>query len=140
VSATASLEPTAPWAAAPEGGAGAADPVLGRGHLRIDARVVQKLAARAANEVDGVTQASVAPIGRAIHHPVPASTPHDQLAIDLDLTVCVEYPRSLRTVVEELAAHVARRVEQLAGRPVGRVRVRVRRLGGDDGSSRPRVR
>jgi uncharacterized alkaline shock family protein YloU len=140
VSTSLSLAPTAPLAAAPEAVPGAGDPSAGGGHLRIDARVVQKLAARAANEVDGVSQAAVAPIGRAIHHPVPASTPPDQLAVDLDLSVCVDYPRSLRVVVEELAAHVSRRVEQLTGRPVGRVHVRVRGLGGDDGAGHPRVR
>jgi uncharacterized alkaline shock family protein YloU len=133
---------TAPWPEA--GGATVAETTDhrdGPGRLRIDPRVVQKLAAQAANEVHGVSQASAGPIGRAIHRPVPASTPADQLAIDLDLTVSIRYPMSLRVVGDQLAAHVARRVEQLTGRPVGRVRVTVQRLGGATaGDDRPRVR
>jgi uncharacterized alkaline shock family protein YloU len=80
-------------------------------------------------------------VGRALHRPVPASTPADQLAIDLDLTVGIRYPMSVRVVADQLAAHVARRVEQLTGRPTGRVRVTVQRLGGTTtGDHRPRVR
>ena len=141
MSISAQLAPTAEWpASAPVTGAPPGGPASGGpGHLRIDARVVQKLAAHAANEVDGVSGAAVAPIGRAVHHPVPASTPPDQVAVDLDLSVAVQYPRSLRVVVEELAAHVSRRVEELAGRPVGQVHVRVRNLG-HDAADRPRVR
>ena len=113
----------------------------GPGHLRIDPRVVQKLAARAANEVDGVSRASAAPIGRAIRHPVPAGTPVDQLAIDLHLAVTVQYPLSLRVVVERLASHVSRRVEQLTGRPVRHVSVKVQGLGGHPvGGEQARVR
>jgi len=112
----------------------------GPGRLRIDPRVVQKLAAQAANEVRGVSRASAAPVPRAIHRPVPASTPRDQLAVDLDLMVSVQYPMSVRAVVEHLAAHVSARVEQLTGRPVGRVRVEVQRLVGPDEGDRPRVR
>ena len=121
--------------------AGATDHRDGPGRLRIDPRVVQKLAAQAANEVQGVSEASAAPIGRAIHRPVPASTPVDQLSIDLDLTVSIRYPLSVRVAADQLAAHVARRVEQLTGRPAGRVRVTVQRLGGATaGGDRPRVR
>lgn len=143
MSTSVSLAPTAPWPSPDAGGPAGHDEARelgGPGHLRIDARVVQKLAARAADEVDGVTRASVAPLSRAVHHPVPASTPRDQVAIDLDVSVCVQYPRPVRTVVEDLAAHLSRRVEQLSGRPVGRVHVRVRGLGDDEGADRPRVR
>lgn len=113
----------------------------GPGHLRIDPRVVQKLAAQAANEVDGVSLASAGPVTRALHRPVPEGSPVDQLEIDLHLAVTIRYPLSLRVVVERLAAHVARRVEQLTGRPVGNVHVSVRSLGGSDvAASRPRVR
>jgi len=136
---------TAPLAPAPgpttEGLAVAAPDPDGPGHLRIDPRVIQKLAAQAANEVDGVSRASAAPLGRAIHRPVPASTPQDQLSIDLDLTVSIRYPLSLRVVVERLAAHVSRRVEQLTGRPVRHVRITVEHLGGAEArAGRPRVR
>jgi uncharacterized alkaline shock family protein YloU len=100
---------------------------------------VQKLAARAAEEVEGVSQASVAPVGRAVHRPLPAGTPEDQLSIDLDLAVDVRYPLSLRTTVERLAAHVSQRVVQLTGRPVGHLGVRVRGLVGPEGDQRQRV-
>ena len=121
--------------------AGAGSEHDGRGKLRIDPRVVQKLAARAANEVDGVSRASAGPVGRAIHHPVHPSTPQEQLAIDLALTVSIRYPLSLRAVVERLATHVSQRVEQLTGRPVRRVSVSVQELGGPPaGPERPRVR
>ncbi len=136
--------PLSPVATSPSEGPAAAeapDEGDGPGRLRIDPRVVQKLAAQAANEVDGVSGGWAAPIGRAIHRPVPASTPHDQLAINLDLTVSVRYPLSLPEVVERLAAHVSRRVEQLTGRPVGHVRVRIQHLGPSDaGGQHPRVR
>ena len=112
----------------------------GPGRLRIDPRVVQKLAARAANEVDGVSGASAGGVGRAILRPVPPSTPLDQLSIDLDLTVSVRYPLSLRVVVEKLASHVSSRVEQLTGRPVRHVNVTVQRLGeAADGADRARA-
>ena len=112
----------------------------GPGRLRIDPRVVQKLAARAANEVDGVSGASAGAAGRAILRPVPPSTPLDQLSIDLDLNVSVRYPLSLRVVVEKLASHVSARMEQLTGRPVRHVHVTVQRLGeAAAGADRPRV-
>lgn len=100
----------------------------GPGHLRIDARVIPKLAAQAASEVEGVSQASAAPIARAIHHPVPVGTPPDQLVLDLDLTISITYPRPIRATAEDLASHVARRVEELAGRPVRDLRVHVEHL------------
>ncbi len=111
----------------------------GPGSLRVDPRVVRKLAAQAAREVDGVSSASIGPIGRAIHHPVPANTPPGQLAIDLDATVTIDYPRSLPVVVERLAAHIARRVEELAGRPVRRLDVHVEHLARTDRPEGPRV-
>ena len=111
----------------------------GPGHLRVDPRVVRKLAEQAANEVDGVSQASVGPIGRAIHHPVPASTPIDQLGVDVDLAVSIDYPLAVRVVAERLAAHVTRRVEELAGRPVRRLNVHVENLGASQPSARPKV-
>ena len=115
------------------------DPRDGPGTLRVDPRVVRKLAGQAAREVDGITDASVGPISRAIHHPVPASTPPDQLAIDLELTVSVDYPSVLPAVAERLAAHVSRRVEELTGRPVRRVGVHVGRLGISPRPERQRV-
>lgn len=123
--------------------AASAEPVAayrdGPGVLRIDPRVIRKLAAKAADEVDGVSGTSVGPIGRAIHHPTPPNTPIEQVAIDLELTVSVAYPRSLRLAVERLAAHVSRRVESLAGRPVRSVSVHVQRLGSSEAPQRPRV-
>jgi len=114
---TAPVVATGPAAAAapPDGSPTFRD---GPGDLRIDPRVVRKLVARAAQEVDGVTRASVGPIARAIHHPAPPSAPAEQLAIDVALSVTVEYPRPLRAVAEALAAHVAERVEDLLGRQV----------------------
>lgn len=100
----------------------------GPGHLRIDARVIPKLAAKAAGEVENVSQASAAPIARAIHHPVPVGTPPDQLALDLELTISITYPRPIRATAEHLASHVARRVEELVGRPVRDLRVHVEHL------------
>jgi len=131
VTATAPTAPLAPWVDAaqpapiPEGPPSYRD---GPGHLRIDPRVIPKLAAKAANEVDGVTEASVAPVARAVHHPVPASTPPDQLTLDLDLTVTIAYPRPVRATAERLAVHVAGRVAELAGRRVRDVRVHVEHL------------
>lgn len=112
----------------------------GPGRLRIDARVVQKLAAQAANEVEGVSRASAGPVARAISRPIPASTPIEQVSVDLDLAVSVRYPLSLPTVVERLAVHVGRRIEELTGRPVGHLSVTVRHLGGIEPDPRPRVR
>lgn len=136
-----SLEPAV--AASPPSAQPAASYRDGPGVLRVDPRVIRKLAAAAADEVDGVSQASVGPIGRSIHHPIPPSTPTEQVSIDLDLTVSVEYPRSLRAAVERLAAHVSKRVEELAGRPVRSVSVHVQWLGTSDAPEtpqRPRVR
>jgi uncharacterized alkaline shock family protein YloU len=137
---TAAAPPAAEVATAPLGVEQPPAHRDGPGRLRIDTRVVQKLAAEAANEVDGVSRASAAPIARAIHHPVPPSAPPDQLEVDLHLTVSIRYPLSVREVVERMAAHVSRRVEQLTGRPVGKVRVDVRHLGDPEQTARPRVR
>ncbi len=129
MTATAPTAPLAPWVHASR-----PDPTPppsyrdGPGRLRIDPRVIPKLAAQAANEVDGVTGASVAPVARAVHHPVPASTPPDQLTLDLDLTVTIAYPRPVRATAEHLAGHVAQRVEELAGRRVRDLRVHVEHL------------
>lgn len=131
MTATAPTAPLAPWAdpapppAASDGPRSSRD---GPGRLRIDARVISKLAAQAANEVEGVSGASAAPIARAIHHPVPVGTPADQLDLDLDLAITITYPRPVRATAEHLASHVARRVEELAGRPVRGLRVHVEHL------------
>lgn len=132
--AAASLSPASGATSLP-----ARRPQEGPGRLRIEPRVVQKLAAQAAREVDGVIRASVAPLSRAVNDPVPAGTPPDQLSIHLELAVGIRYPRSVRATVEEVAAHVSRRVEQLIGRPVDPLHVRVSELGGR-GSEPPRVR
>jgi len=125
VTTAAPTTPMAPVVAAatapPDGSPSYRD---GPGDLRIDPRVVRKLVARAAQEVDGVTRASVGPLARAIHHPAPPSAPAEQLAIDVALSVTVEYPRPLRAVAEALAAHVAERVEDLLGRQLRDLSVR----------------
>lgn len=141
MTATAPLSPPADWSQAPAPpGVGETPAEEGPGHLRIDARVVQKLAAQAASEVDGVTHASAGPVSRALHRPLPATTPPDQLTIDLDLTVGVQYPLCLPVVVERLAVHVSWRVERLTGRPVRHVRITVGDLGGGGAAAGPRVR
>ena len=140
MSASALQAPTAPLAGVAGTTGAALDHRDGPGTLRVDPRVVRKLAARAADEVDGVSHTSVGPIGRALHHPVPASTPREQLAVDLEITVSVAYPQPVRAVVERMAGHVSRRVEELTGRPVGHLGVHVEHLGASSPSERPRVR
>ncbi|MEO5678856.1 MAG: Asp23/Gls24 family envelope stress response protein [Acidimicrobiales bacterium] len=134
--------PTAPWSTASTLIAGGAGPTPGSpaGTLRVDARVVRKLAAQAAREVDGVSLASIGPVGRALHYPVPVGTPAEQLAVELDLTVGIDYPRPVRLVAEGVAAHVGRRVEELTGRPVGRLSVHVANLGTGPAGGPARVR
>lgn len=110
------------------GGTGDATYRDGPGDLRIDPRAIRRLAAWAANEVDGVGGASAGPIARAIHHPVPESTTIGQLSVDLDLTVSIDYPRSVKLTVERMATHVARRVAELTGRPVRDISVHVEHL------------
>lgn len=129
MSSAAPTAPLAPWGDPPAPAAASTAMYRdGPGDLRIDPRVIRKLSAQAANEVDGVTGASAGPVARAIHHPVPASTPFEQLAIDLDLTVTITYPRALRVAGEQLASHVSQRVEELAGRPVRDLSVHVEHL------------
>ncbi len=110
------------------GGPGDATYRDGPGDLRIDPRAIRRLAAWAANEVDGVGGASTGPIARAIHHPVPDSTTIGQLSVDLDLTVSIDYPRSVKLTVERMATHVAQRVAELTGRPVRDISVHVEHL------------
>jgi uncharacterized alkaline shock family protein YloU len=117
-----------------------------KGYTSIAPVVVEKIAGRAATEVDGV--ANVAPAGlRRFFSSTTAST--DGMA-DADarvgaertavaVTVSVRYPLPVRSTSEQVRSAVAHRVHQLTGLQVSSVDVTVAQMPATDPVKRTRV-
>jgi uncharacterized alkaline shock family protein YloU len=101
-----------------------------RGSTSLSDRVVDKIAARAALEVDhvhGVSSGLIADVFHAQPTVGVKSAIDGQLA-QLTLQVEIDYPTSLRTVTRQLRTHVSDRVRQLCDITVTDVDVRVTAL------------
>ena len=95
--------------------------VTGRGETIIGPTVVEKIATRAASEVDGVGGVVQTGLSRLL----PWSVGHDAPArasaevgtdtVTVDLTVNVLYPQPVATVTNEVRSQVIRRLSELCG-------------------------
>lgn len=103
---------------------------LERGSTSLSDRVVDKIAARAALEVDHVHGVSSGLIAGVFHAQttVGVTSAIDGQLAQLTLQVEVDYPTSLRTVTRQLRRHVSERVRQLCDITVTDVDIRVTAL------------
>jgi len=96
-----------------------ASDAAGRGLLVIAPRVVEKVAARAASDVDGV-----APRSKGVQADADLEGSTATVALRLGVT----YPRPVGRVASEVRGRVAARVQELTGMTVGAVRITVDEL------------
>jgi uncharacterized alkaline shock family protein YloU len=104
--------------------AGAVPDAPRRGLLVIAPRVIERIAARAASDVDGVAPRGSAPPGKGVQADADLKGPTATLA----LRVGVAYPRPVGRVAAAIRSHVADRVQELTGVTVAAMRVTVDEL------------
>ena len=107
--------------------------LTGRGETTISPVVAEKIAARAASEVDGVGGVLRSGLGRLLPWTTSAGPASADAAIDhgkvtVDLTVNVVYPRPVRAVTAEVRERVTRRLADLCGLRAERVDIVVPEL------------
>ena len=107
-------------------------PSTDRGETIIAPRVLEKIAGRAASEVDGVAaQGGSTGVGRLLPwsagHDSPATAQGDQTGdpLRVDLSVSILYPRPVATVTNAVRAQVIRRLAELCGMAATRVDISV---------------
>ncbi len=96
--------------------------VTGRGETVISPTVVEKIATRAASEVDGVGGVVETGLSRLLPWSVGSGGPPARASADVgaetvavDLTVNVVYPEPVATVTNRVRAQVTRRLSELCG-------------------------
>jgi uncharacterized alkaline shock family protein YloU len=103
-----------------------------RGVTTVAPAVFERIAARAASEVDGVEGTVSSGLGRflpwadevAVEAEVDVDT-RDQHGVALDLALNVAYPRPVGRVAEDVRDHVIERIGALTGRSVRQVNITV---------------
>lgn len=98
-------------------------PAAERGHLDVRPRVVEKVARRAAGEVDGVVPSTAGRLGRT-HLPDVSSSVHGRRT-RLDVAVALRWGLPAADVAARVRDHVTTRVQQLTGLTVAGVDVSV---------------
>jgi uncharacterized alkaline shock family protein YloU len=98
-----------------------------RGVTRIADRVIEKIAARAACEVNDVRPAAVTGLARLAHRSTdPAASAHvDGTTVSLDIQLAISYPSPIRTIAANVHRAVRSTVERLAGLDVVTIRIEV---------------
>jgi uncharacterized alkaline shock family protein YloU len=112
---------------------GSADPLEGastRGSMTIADRVVEKIAAVAAGEVERASGIPRRLLGTTFGRPTPSTRPRASAKVDvstvsLKLSVSVEYPAPVRDVAAEVRERVARRIYELTGLKVTEIDITV---------------
>ena len=104
--------------------------VTSRGETMIANLVVEKIATRAASEVDGVGGVVEAGLGRLLpwsvgHAPTRASAEVGAETVTVDLTVNVVYPEPVAAVTNRVRAEVTRRLAELCGLQATEVNINV---------------
>jgi uncharacterized alkaline shock family protein YloU len=115
-----------------------------RGETHISPSVVEKIAARAAGEVAGVSTAEASGLraqiasltGRSAAPPASADVGRETTAVAL--AVSIGYPLPIRRTTERVREHVMHRVHELTGLDVKEVDIVVTKL--DLGEAEPRRR
>lgn len=120
--------------------------ITSRGWTTISPKVVQKIAQRAAEEVDGVGGVKKSGLTRLV--PFSIGDPSVQASADVaqherasvDLSIAVRYPDPVAEVADRVRRRVVERVQELTGLAVTAVNITVPELTlGGGRSSRPRV-
>lgn len=107
-----------------------------RGRTTIGTRVVERIAARAAHEVEGIGGSprrllGVRVSGEAPERSVPATARVAGGRTSLRVRLSVRYPQPVARTVEQARHHITRRITELTGLAVSRVDVTVTALPGD---------
>ena len=118
-----------------------------RGHTIITPRVVEKIAGRAASEVDGVGGVQSSGLGRftdlfsgSEKRETQAHAEVHRASTVVDLVVSVRYPEPVGAVANHVREHVVSRLHELTGLQVGEVNVSIPELVvPDPPPPRPRV-
>ena len=119
--------------------------VTSRGETIIGPRVVEKIATRAASEVDGVGGVVQTGLSRLLPWSVGAGSPAQASAevgtdtVTVDLTVNVLYPQPVAAVTNEVRAQVIRRLSELCGLRATEVNIAVPALVAPERGARRRV-
>lgn len=97
------------------------------GEVRVAPTVVEKIARRAAGEVDGieVVATGIRSLFGSGSATAGTTADVDRETATVELSVKVRYPLPIASTTERLRRHVARRVFELAGRTVTEVDIRV---------------
>ncbi|MCA1847023.1 MAG: Asp23/Gls24 family envelope stress response protein [Actinobacteria bacterium] len=107
-------------------------PSLERGTTTVAPVVFERLATRAATEVEGVVGEVTSGISRFFPwtsgSPADASAEVDEEGVVLDLTINVAYPEPVRQVAQNVRQHVTERVRSCTGRRVHEVNITVSEL------------
>ncbi|WP_235921244.1 Asp23/Gls24 family envelope stress response protein [Lentzea tibetensis] len=110
-------------------------PGADRGRLTIGARAVERIAAQAATEVDGVGGSAARMLGLAVGGEdregavkITAHVSGDTVVLNVRLSI--NYPQSITRTTERARAHLTRRVEELTGLTVLRMDIVVTALHG----------
>lgn len=106
-----------------------------RGHTIIMPNVVEKIAGRAAAEVDGVGGVQSSGLGRfadlfsgSDKRETQAHAEVDRASTAVDLVVSVRYPEPVGAVANRVRQHVVKRLHELTGLQVGEVNVTIPEL------------
>lgn len=104
-----------------------------RGTLTIAGRTVERIAATAVTELEGVGGAASRMLGVVVGGEDPDRTAKVTATVEettaaLDVRLSVIYPNSVRKTTENARAHLTRRVEELTGLRVIRVDIAVTAL------------
>ena len=106
-----------------------------RGHTIISPKVVEKIAGRAASEVDGVGGVHASGLGRfadllsaSDKRETQAHAEVDRASTAVDLVVSVRYPEPVGVVATRVRQHVIERLHELTGLEVGEVNVSIPEL------------
>jgi uncharacterized alkaline shock family protein YloU len=109
-----------------------AAPPLERGTTTVAPVVFERLATRAASEVEGVVGQVTSGISRLFPwttgSAADASAEVDEEGVILDLTINVAYPEPVRQVAQNVRQHVTERVRSCTGRRVQAVNITVSEL------------
>ena len=123
--------------AAAEARPGAAEVPGERGSLTISERVVERLAAHAAGEIDRVGGSAGRTLGislggEALDRSAKTVARIAGGEVELDVRISLEYPAPVGATTERVRSHLRERVGELTGMPVGRVGITVTALHTED--------
>jgi uncharacterized alkaline shock family protein YloU len=109
---------------------GAPTDVDGRGRTTVSERVVEKIAARAVDEVEAAAGTPRALLGMRLGSPRPGTRAHVDASVydgvvHVRVSMSVRWPESVRSVAAAVRARVAEQVETLTGMRVAAVDIEV---------------